>query len=269
MPQLSPSDFVDRLFAIPELVLVILAVVMAAREVCVLFVRERAGVARARAVATNVFTGALQSVASVAGLALWLPLFTAVFESSPLALPVALWVVPLAILVVDFFDYWSHRASHASRTLWAIGHSVHHSANHFDASVGLRVSFVESLVMPAFYLPAAALLHPAVLVGALGFTLLYQQWVHTEHIGRLGWFDRWFDSPSNHRVHHGANAAYVDRNFGSLTMLWDRMFGTYATEQEPPVYGLTPRLGSNHPWDVHTAELRRWIAEVRGAPPRP
>jgi sterol desaturase/sphingolipid hydroxylase (fatty acid hydroxylase superfamily) len=239
------------------IVLGTLAVVLAVGEAWVLFVRQRQGWSRAAAVATNIFTGVLQQLAVPVSLALYLPLFAALHRASPVALPVAWWVVPLALLLADFFDYWSHRISHENRILWALGHSVHHSSNEYDASVGLRVSWVEGFIAPIFYLPAALLVDPAMLFAALGFTLLYQQWLHTSLVGRLGWLDRWFDTPSNHRVHHGSNPAYLDKNYGSLTMVWDRLFGTYAPLTEPPRFGLTEPVTSHHPWEVHFAELRR------------
>jgi len=95
--------------------------------------------------------------------------------------------------------------------------------------------------------------------------LAYQQWLHTETIGRLGWFDRVFNSPANHRVHHGSQDVYLDKNYGGILILWDRLFGTWEPEREQPVYGLTTPIGSSHLWTVHTAEAKALWRDLRAA----
>jgi sterol desaturase/sphingolipid hydroxylase (fatty acid hydroxylase superfamily) len=177
------------------------------------------------------------------------------------------WASALACLVlVDFLAYWDHRCAHRVGAVWALGHSVHHSSPQFDQTTALRVSFVEGLFSPWFYLPAVlAGFEPKLVLACFGVTLAYQQWLHTEAVGKLGWFDRAFNSPSNHRVHHAAQAAYLDRNYGSIFMAWDHLFGTYRAEAEPPRYGLTRPIRSSHPVRVHTAEALRLIAAWRRA----
>lgn len=155
------------------------------------------------------------------------------------------WIV--AVLLFDFFDYWLHRAGHESAMFWA-AHSVHHQSQHFNFSTALRQESTVAFLGWAFYLPMAVVGVPPEQFGLAGLiVLVYQFWIHTEHIGKLGWFDRVFSSPSNHRVHHAVNDGYVDRNYGGMLVVWDRMFGTFAEEKERCVYGTRKALASFDP----------------------
>jgi sterol desaturase/sphingolipid hydroxylase (fatty acid hydroxylase superfamily) len=184
--------------------------------------------------------------------------YGAAARASPWEIPVAWWSVSIAIVAADFLYYWDHRLGHANRLYWAVSHSVHHSSPVYDQSTGLRVSFVDGFIAPWFYLPLVLVgFDPGLVLASLLVVAGYQQWLHTEAVGRLPWLDGWLNTPSNHRVHHGAQPAYLDRNFGGIFVVWDRLFGTYAREEEAPRYGLTRPLGSTHPWRVHTAELTR------------
>lgn len=197
---------------------------------------------------------------------LFLGVFTAAHAWSPFRIPPSWWSVPLAVLLVDFVYYWEHRIAHEVRALWALYHSVHHSSPAFDQTTGLRVSFVDSFVSPWFYVPLAALGFPPLLVlSALLVVIAYQQWIHTELVGSLGPLEGILNTPSAHRVHHGSQPEYLDRNYGAVLMVWDRLFGTYRREDEPATYGLTEPLDSRHPWDVHFAELRRLVRDLRAA----
>lgn len=183
-------------------------------------------------------------------------LFAGAAALAPWQIPVS-WPGALACLVlVDLLYYVDHRCGHQIGLYWAVSHSVHHSSPQFDQTTGLRISFIDGFISPWFYTPAILIGFDPLLVGAcLGLILAYQQWIHTETIGRLGWFDRVFNSPANHRVHHGAQAQYLDKNYGAILMLWDRMFGTYQAEDEAPRYGLVTPIGSVNPIAVHVAEL--------------
>lgn len=183
-------------------------------------------------------------------------LFTAAALLSLWHIPVT-WPSAIACLVlVDLLYYVDHRCGHRIGLYWAISHSVHHSSPQFDQTTGLRISFIDGFLSPWFYLPAILIGFDPLLVGVcLGLVLAYQQWIHTETVGRLGWFDRVFNSPSNHRVHHGAQAKYLDKNYGAILMLWDRLFGTYQAEEEAPRYGLVTPINSANPITVHGAEL--------------
>lgn len=191
------------------------------------------------------------------------------------AASLAAWEIPTGpasalacLLLVDFLFYWDHRCGHRVALLWAASHSVHHSSPQFDQTTGFRVSVLDGFISPWFYLPAVlAGFDPLLVVACLGVVLGYQQWLHTETVGRLGWLDGWLNTPSNHRVHHGVQDAYLDRNYGGVLMVWDRLFGTYAAEGEPPRYGLVHPIGGSGPVLVHTAglvQLARAMRRVRG-----
>ena len=133
----------------------------------------------------------------------------------------------LAIVCYDFCYYWQHRAGHESAIFWA-AHVAHHQSQEFNLSTALRQTSTGALTGWIFYLPMAVAGIPPVVFGAVALIdLLYQYWIHTEHIGRLGWLDRVLATPSNHRVHHAINDRYLDRNYGGILILWDRWFGTF------------------------------------------
>lgn len=151
-----------------------------------------------------------------------------------------------AVVLFDFCDYWLHRAGHECAVMWA-AHLVHHQSQDFHFATALRQESTVILIGWVFYLPMAVLGVPPEEFAIAGLiVLLYQFWIHTEHIGKLGWFDRVFSSPSNHRVHHAVNDQYLDKNYGGMLVIWDRMFGTFAEEHEPCVYGTRSALNS---WD--------------------
>lgn len=155
------------------------------------------------------------------------------------------WIV--AVLLFDFCDYWLHRVGHESAVFWA-AHSVHHQSQQFNLSTALRQESMVAFLGWPFYLPMAVIGVPPEQFGIAGLiVLVYQFWIHTEHIGKLGWFDRVFSSPSNHRVHHAVNDGYVDRNYGGMLVVWDRMFGTFAEESERCVYGTRKALSGFDP----------------------
>ncbi|WP_440532770.1 lysoplasmalogenase family protein [Variovorax sp. YR566] len=152
----------------------------------------------------------------------------------------------LALVFYDFCYYWLHRMGHESAILWA-AHVVHHQSQHYNLSTALRQTSSGALLSWVFYLPMAVAGVPPLVFGVVALVdLLYQFWVHTEQVGKLGWFDRWFCSPSNHRVHHAVNDKYLDRNYGGILIVWDRMFGSFREEDERCVYGTRGELRS---WD--------------------
>jgi sterol desaturase/sphingolipid hydroxylase (fatty acid hydroxylase superfamily) len=160
------------------------------------------------------------------------------------------WAWPAAFLMVEFAYYWFHRLSHETRWLWAT-HAVHHTPNEMTFLAAIRLGWTGLLSgAPFFYLPAIMLgFHPAVVYGILVVNLRFQFFLHTELVGKLGVLDLVFNSPSNHRVHHGSNSVYLDRNYGGMTMIFDHLFGTYQKEleDEPVRYGLVEPIISNNP----------------------
>jgi alkylglycerol monooxygenase len=159
------------------------------------------------------------------------------------------WV--LAVLQFDFWDYWLHRAGHEVSVFWA-AHVVHHQSEQFNFSTALRQESLVALLGWPFYLPMAVVGVPPQMFGTAGLIVLfYQFWIHTEHVGKLGWFDKLFSSPSNHRVHHAVNDQYINKNYGGMLVIWDRLFGTFAEEKEPCVYGTRAPLRSWNPlWAI-------------------
>lgn len=184
---------------------------------------------------------------------------------SPFSLPVTWWTTLLAILAADFTYYWMHRWEHEVRILWSY-HSVHHSSPEFNLTTALRLAWVEGLIEWIFFLPMILIgFAPAQTIIALVVVVTYQTWIHTEKIGKLGWLDRVFNTPSVHRVHHGSNDEYLDKNYGGILIIWDRMFGTYQPEDEKAVYGIRTPLGTANPFIVNFRELSCIVRDARRA----
>ena len=173
--------------------------------------------------------------------------------------------VAVAVLGWDFLYYWNHRLSHESRWLWAV-HVAHHSSRHYNLSTALRQPVAEGFTLTVPYgLLALVGVRPALIEQARGLNLLYQFWIHTEAINRIGWLEKVLNSPSHHRVHHGSNRQYLDRNHGSILILWDRLFGTFEEEGERVVYGLTKNIDTYNPLRIATHEWRDIAVDVAGS----
>jgi sterol desaturase/sphingolipid hydroxylase (fatty acid hydroxylase superfamily) len=169
------------------------------------------------------------------------------------------WIWPVALVFYDFLYYFHHRYAHEVGVLWA-AHVVHHQSEEYNLSTALRQTSTDFMFGWLFFLPMALLGFPPTVYVVVGLIdLLYQFWIHTEQINKLGMFDRLFASPSNHRVHHAVNDKYLDKNYGGIFMLWDRMFGTFIEEDpaEPVKFGTRAPLRSFNPlWanlDTYTA----------------
>lgn len=189
-------------------------------------------------------------------------LFYGAAAIAPWTIPTSWATAALCLLLVDLVYYGDHRLGHRINALWSLYHSVHHSGDHFDQTIAARISFVDFFFSPLFYLPLVLVgFHPLLVLTCLGLVLAWQQWIHTELVGRLRWLDPWLNTPSNHRVHHGRNPQYIDKNYGGILIVWDRLFGTYAAEVEPVDYGLTEQLVSRNPIAVHThGAVKLWRA---------
>ncbi|MDR6155220.1 alkylglycerol monooxygenase [Acidovorax delafieldii] len=225
--------------------------VLIAIELAVGFKRQRNTYRLADAV-SSISLGMLSQTSAVFTRLLRIGIYTALFEHVALWRNDTFWTsLPgwlLALVFYDFCYYWLHRMGHESAVLWA-AHAVHHQSQDYNLSTALRQTSSGALLGWVFYVPMALAGVPPLVFGVVALIdLLYQFWVHTEQVGRLGWFDRWFCSPSNHRVHHAVNDAYLDKNYGGILILWDRMFGTFKDEdeQERCVYGTRGLLNS---WD--------------------
>jgi len=178
------------------------------------------------------------------------------------------WVWVLAFVLYDLCYYWNHRIGHERNVFWA-SHVVHHQSEDYNLTTALRQSSSGFLLGWIFYLPMALIgIPPVVLVTVGALNLLYQFWVHTRHIPKLGWFEWFFITPSNHRVHHGQNPRYMDRNYGGVFIVWDRLFGTFQEEldEEPVIYGVTTPLASWNPlWANLHFYVQLWRDAVRAA----
>jgi len=186
-------------------------------------------------------------------------------ENAP---PAAKWIAAGALMLgVDFCFYWFHRTAHEYAAPWAT-HVVHHQSEEYNLAVALRQSAFESCFAWIFYLPLAVLGFPPKWYLAMSaINLLYQFWIHTEAINRLGPLEWVFNTPSHHRVHHARNLKYLDKNYAGMFIIWDRMFGTFQIEEEQPVYGITKPLRS---WNPLWANLHYWaeLAEDAWRAPR-
>ncbi len=187
----------------------------------------------------------------------------------------SVWVWLFAVLAYDFCYYWVHRCGHEVNLLWA-AHQVHHSSEYYNLTTALRQTATGAFTAWPFYALLAVIGVPPVVFATVALIdLLYQYWVHTELVPRLGWIDRVFVTPSNHRVHHGQNDYCIDRNYGGILIIWDRLFGTFAEERrdEPVIYGIrTPLASFNAAWGnlagyreiwrkAHAAD--GWLAALR------
>lgn len=196
-------------------------------------------------------TGALSTSTGLLTKGLGLLAYALAFEHlALLRLPAqAWWVWLLAFFLYDFCYYWLHRLGHERNVLWA-AHSVHHQSEEYNLTTALRQTSSGFIFSWIFYLPLALVgVPPAVFITVASLNLLYQFWVHTRHIAKLGWLEWVLITPSNHRVHHAQNPAYLDRNYGGVFIFWDRLFGTFKEEDpaEPVVFGVTTPLASWNP----------------------
>ena len=193
--------------------------------------------------------------------------YVAIYELTPLRLdPGDWWVWVLLFFADDFSYYWFHRISHESRGFWA-SHVVHHSSQHYNLSTALRQTWVPMTYFPFWLWMPAVGFEPWMVLLAQAWSLIYQFWIHTERIRRLPiWFEAIFNTPSHHRVHHGVNDQYLDRNYGGILIIWDRLFGTYEPEGERVRYGLTTQLRSYRPIQVAFHEYIAMWHDIRRAP---
>ena len=234
-------------------------------------VRQQRNTYRLADAINSISLGMLSQISAVFTRLLRVGLYTAVYASValvPLEEARAFWTTwygwLLALVFYDFCYYWLHRMGHEVAVLWA-AHVVHHQSQDYNLSTALRQTSSGVLLGWIFYLPMALAGVPPLVFGVVALIdLLYQYWVHTEHVPKLGWFDRWFCSPSNHRVHHAVNDRYLDRNYGGILIVWDRLFGTFQDEDlaEPCVYGTRGALNS---WDPLWANAEVYWALAQDA----
>jgi len=199
-----------------------------------------------------------------------LAFLTAVSSFALLRLDGSWWVWALLLVADDFVYYWFHRLHHDVRFLWA-AHVNHHSSQRYNLSTALRQSWTTPFTSLLFYWPLALIgFEPHMILSAIAINTLYQFWIHTEGIERVGWLEYVINTPSHHRVHHATNVEYLDRNHGGMFIIWDKLFGTFEPERAPVRYGLTRNIDTFNPvriafheWDAMLRDFRRpnpwWI----------
>ena len=215
---------------------------------------------------SSISLGVLSQLVGLFTKLLAIGIYTAVYHSVALFPEHALWStwygILLALVFYDFCYYWLHRTGHEVALFWA-AHVVHHQSEAYNLSTALRQTSSGNLLGWIFYLPMAIAGVPPLLFAIVALVdLLYQFWVHTELVGKLGWFDRVFCSPSNHRVHHAINDAYLDKNYGGILIVWDRMFGSFREEREKCIYGTRSALRS---WDPLWANAEVYWSLLRAS----
>ena len=176
------------------------------------------------------------------------------------------WTFIPCYIIFDFCSYWAHRIAHEQRIWWAT-HVVHHSSEHYNLSVSFRLSWIQHAKL-IFFLPVALLgFHPVIFFVVNQVAVLFQFWVHTEYIGRLHPVIEYiFATPSNHRVHHGSQEKYINKNYGATFIIWDRIFNTYQPEEEQAIYGITHNIENKaNPLLINFHELADIIRDVRKA----
>ncbi|WP_300038763.1 sterol desaturase family protein [uncultured Roseobacter sp.] len=172
----------------------------------------------------------------------------------PWAIPVTWWSLILVVLLADIIYYWEHRIAHEVRLLWT-QHAVHHSSRDMNIVTGVRFGPLEGIWSLIAHIPLALMgFAPEAIVFGVIVVLAYQTWLHTELIGKLGPLEQILNTPSHHRVHHGCDDKYLDRNYGGILIIWDRIWGTFQVEEETPRYGLKRDFNSQNP-------IRVWFSE--------
>jgi sterol desaturase/sphingolipid hydroxylase (fatty acid hydroxylase superfamily) len=216
---------------------------------------------------TNISCGILQQLTGLFLRVLSVTIYVIVFESIRIFTIPNNWLTITALFfLVDLCYYWAHRMSHEINLFWG-GHVVHHQSEDYNFSVALHQGSFQVIWTFAFYLPLALLgFDPTTFVLISALNTVYQFWIHTETIGKLGPLEWIFNTPSHHRVHHGRNPKYIDKNHAGVFIIWDRMFGTFQEEEETPTYGITSPTNSWNPVWVnlkHYVEMAGWLRKAR------
>ena len=227
-------------FAIPAFFLfVYLEYMLAVRKNKAHFFKYESSVA-------NISIGIAERLLNLFIAASFYELFSYVYQNYALFnIPNTWWVWVLLILATDFVWYWYHRLGHEVNFLWA-AHIVHHQSEEFNLTVSARITTLQALIRGVFWCALPLLgFHPLMVVVILTIHGAYSFFTHTQLIGKLGWLENVLVTPSLHGVHHASDDKYLDKNYGDVFVFWDKMFGTFQKEEEPPTYGLTHPIKSN------------------------
>lgn len=230
------------------------------------YVSRRRGIANyeTKDAFTNIFVGfASVFFGALLGLGIGVIYFT-VYQLAPYKFPAdAWWSWVILFFLDDLAYYWFHRISHEVRLFWNF-HVVHHSSDRYNLSVAVRQSWFSGVLHWIFYAPIMLLgFAPWMFAIMHGINLLHQFWIHTELVRSLGPLEKIINSPSHHRVHHAVNDEYLDKNYGGVLVIWDRIFGSFAPEKELPRYGLIEPLESHNPLWINCHGWAETVAAVR------
>ena len=177
------------------------------------------------------------------------------YSSIPWMMDISWTTALLAILAADFAYYWEHRIAHRVRVLWT-QHAVHHSSRDYNIITAIRFGPLESVWSLLAHMPLLLIGFPPELIFfGIIVVLAYQTWLHTELVGKLGRLEWVLNTPAHHRVHHGCDQKYLDKNYAGILIIWDRMFGSFQEEEETPTYGLTTNFNSKNPIKVWFSEF--------------
>ena len=254
-------------YAIPGFIILLIAEV-------VITAREQKDYYDAKDTAGSLAMGIGNVIVGFVGKAIVFGAYSLVYQFRLFTVDMTQWWAWVVLFFADDFSYyWFHRISHGSRYFWA-SHVVHHSSQKYNLGTALRQTWTGSLTgawVFWIWLPLIGF-HPAAVMTMQAISLLYQFWIHTEHINKLpAPIEFIFNTPSHHRVHHGSNLAYLDKNHAGVLIIWDRLFGTFEPERDRPTYGLTTNLNSHNPvkiafheWTAIGRDLRR-AGSVRNA----
>lgn len=189
-------------------------------------------------------------------------LYFMLHEQIPWQIPVNGYSALLVLLLADLTYYVEHYAIHRIRLFW-LAHSVHHSSSVYNTATAFRFSLFDPMVSVLFHLPLVLMgFNPILIFAAEVLVQAYQFWIHNEMVGKLGPLEWFLNTPSHHRVHHGSDKKYIDKNFGGILIIWDRLFGTFQKEEELPTYGLTTPMTSKNPLTVQLYEFPRLYRDL-------
>jgi sterol desaturase/sphingolipid hydroxylase (fatty acid hydroxylase superfamily) len=255
---------------VPELVLYSIPAFLVLIAIEILWARRHPGARgyERRDTVASLSMGLISVLVSESALFLSIGFFALLHHNRVLDLghPTLWWSWVVLLFAEDFCYYWFHRCHHEVRVLWA-GHVNHHSSEHYNLSTALRQGPLTAFSGPIFYAPLALVGYPPMMImTAQAWSLLYQFWLHTESIDRLGPLEWVMNTPSHHRVHHGKNVRYLDKNHAGIFIIWDRMFGTFAKETEKVIYGLTKDIQTFNLWKVTFHELGAIVRDLVRAP---
>jgi alkylglycerol monooxygenase len=216
---------------------------------------------------TNISCGITQQLSGLFLRILAIGVYQVVFHYFALFTLERTWLYWIALfLLVDLAYYWAHRMSHEVNLFWG-GHVVHHQSEDYNLSVALRQSSFQVVWTFAFSLPIAVMGFNTIDFALMSaFNTLYQFWIHTETIGKMGWFEKVFNTPSHHRVHHGRDPKYIDKNHAGTLIIWDKMFGTFQEEEERPTYGITKPINSWNPVWANFSYYAEMVNEIKQIP---